>query len=149
MTSAFFHEWHCIFKLNLSLSTTISPFERYVSPSMIQTIPFPRVCHTPKSGVQPSNIFQCKNCANDNRPGFLIQGPHSVPFRGQVSGSHSPPVGELDEHTVIGLAVISEFFLEEIVVSSEEEHGARPQDPADQEASVNFLIEMIVIHYRS
>jgi len=91
-------------------------------------------------------MLQSKNCANDNRLELLIQGPQSVPFRGHMSGLHSPPVGELDEHTAVGPAVISEFVFEEIIIDSEEEYRSRPQYPADQEASVNFLIEMIVVY---
>jgi len=88
--SAFYHQDSCIFKLKISGSIRTGPFARYVSSSMIQTILFHRVYRIPKSGVAPSNISLSKNCANDNRLGFLIQGLQSALLRGYVKYGDVP-----------------------------------------------------------
>lgn len=65
------------------------------------------------------------------------------------SGLYSPPIGKFDEDAVACPLVFSEFVFEEIVIDAGEKHSPRPQDPADEEASVNLLVVVVVVDDRS
>ncbi len=61
-------------------------------------------------------------------------------------GLNSPPVREFYEDAVIVLAIPAWYPLQVITIDTKEEHGSRSQDPAYQEASVKFIVFVVVVN---